>query len=60
MTDTTPVKTAMPNWELQHRMFCAKWYLKFGSLKEIQDLFHAFLNRQSTCQKYDPPLDLEV
>ena len=42
MVDTTPVKTAMPNWELRHRIFCVKWYFKCGSFKKIKEQFGAF------------------
>ena len=42
MVDTTPLKTAMPNWELQRRIFCVKWYFKCASFKKNKEQFGAF------------------
>lgn len=51
MEDTTPVKTAMPNWELQHRIFCVKWYFKCGSFKKIKEQFRAFFGLDKAPEK---------
>ena len=42
MTAERITKETIPNWELHHRIFYAKNYYKYGSVKKISEQFHTF------------------